>query len=66
MQFEDHDQIYLDKFLEIVNKMSVKLQVQYLVNSMKFTHQMIKDRKTTMLNNYINYCAIKIQKVFRG
>ena len=27
---------------------------------------MLKERKSTLLNNYINYCAVKIQKVFRG
>jgi hypothetical protein len=63
---KDLDQIYLEKFLEIAQKIDIKLQVHYLVNSLKFTHQTIKDRKSTMLNNYINYCAVKIQKVFRG
>jgi hypothetical protein len=63
---KDLDQIYLEKFLDIAQKIDIKLQVHYLVNSLKFTHQTIKDRKSTMLNNYINYCAVKIQKVFRG
>ena len=57
---------YLDKFLGMTKKLSIKLQVQYLISYMKFTHQTIKDRKSTMLNHYINYCAIKIQKVYRG
>ena len=62
----DFDAFYQYKFRQLAEKLGNKLHIQYLVSSMKYTHQMIKERKSTMLNNYINYCALKIQKVFRG
>jgi len=42
------------------------MQLYDLVETMKFTHRAVTKRKQEVLNGYINYCAIKIQKVFRG
>ena len=37
-----------------------------MVKVMKLSHKKLEEQKQFMLNSYITYCAIKIQKVFRG
>lgn len=56
----------LKRFFSMTKKLSFHMQLYDLVETMKFTHRAVTKRKQEVLNGYINYCAIKIQKVFRG
>ena len=58
--------IYLLKFFKIVNRLNTKRTIQSLSKAFRQSHQMIKTRKQAILNGYITYCAIKIQKVYRA
>lgn len=40
--------------------------VNEVVKAMKDSFIQIKSIKTNLLKNYVNHCAIKIQKVFKG
>jgi hypothetical protein len=60
------DQNSLDKFLGLTSKVSFHMQLRCLTDALKFTHRVVSDRKQAVLNGYVQYCAVKIQKVFRG
>lgn len=43
-----------------------KVLIQDMINSLKTTFLQIKSMKTAMLKGYVNDCATKIQKIFKG
>ena len=54
------------KFKRLARKAGTTLFAKNLVYSLRLSHQMAKEKRQSMLNGYITYCAMKIQRNYRG
>ncbi len=54
------------KIFYFFKKIEKKVLVNDIVIGMKDSFIEIKNIKNSLLKNYVNHCAIKIQKIFKG
>lgn len=54
------------RLAEKADTLSRDLAVRKLVRVLRLAHQGVKEQKQALLNGYITYCAVRIQKAWRG
>lgn len=54
------------RLTEKAEERSRELVVGQLIRALRLAHQGNKEQKQTLLNGYITYCAVRIQKAWRG
>ena len=62
----ERDEELLAKMAEMARNYQRKRMVGSVVQALRKAHQVASQKKEYILGQYIVYCAIKIQKVFRG